>query len=99
MLEIATSTTCPVRKLTRRTYAIWRWVNNVYDIGAIKRTTSAGYFNLDFFARNCMSNKYHCTKVARYEVAAMSDFLNGGGEAIPHCQCNAFCRILLVSPS
>jgi hypothetical protein len=45
-----------------------------------------------------VSYKYDRTKVARYKVATMSDFLNGGNEAIPNCQRNAIWRILLVLP-
>jgi hypothetical protein len=46
-----------------------------------------------------VSYKDDCAKVARDEVTAMSDFLNGGDKAIPHRQYNALCGIFLASPS
>jgi hypothetical protein len=99
MLKVASTTSRTMCKLARCADAIFGCGNNSYDIGAIKRATSASNFNFDFLARNCVSYKYHGSKMAGDEVSAMSDFLYGCNEAIPNCQRNAIWRILLVLPT
>jgi len=45
-----------------------------------------------------MSNKDNCAKVARYEVTAVSDFLNRGDKAIPTANAKRFAEFCWLAP-
>jgi hypothetical protein len=84
MLKVASTAPSAMRKLAGRANAITRGTYYFHDIRTIKRRSSAGYLNLNFFTRYRMANKNHCSLVTRYEMTAVGDLLDGDDKALTY---------------